>query len=402
VSEGKLLRRAIEADRVSSLILFGPPGCGKTALAHLIAIYSKAIFCDINAVTCGVADIRQVISEAKKEKASSGRKTLLLIDEIHRFNKAQQASLLPDVEKGTMILIGASTQNPFFSIIPALASRSQIVELKPISHQGLQVILSHAMTDPERGFGNAKITLTEEAKRHLIENTCGDARRLLNALEIGVMTTPQNAEGVICFDLTVAHESLQKKGINYDNKEDHYNTISAFIKSMRGSDPDASVYWLAKMIYAGEDPLYIARRLMICASEDVGNADPIALIIATAAYHAVEAVGMPEGRIPLAQATLHIATAPKSNASYLAIEGALSEIESGRTMEVPDALKDAHYTGAKRLHRGEGYLYPHNFPGHFIPQKYLPEDRKFYQPTEQGEEEKINERLRLWRETRRP
>lgn len=401
VAEGKFLRRAIEADRVSSLILFGPPGCGKTALAHLIAKYSKAIFNDLNAVTSGVAEVRQVIAEARKEKTASGRKTLLLIDEIHRFNKTQQSALLPDVEKGNITLVGASTQNPFFSIIPALASRSQIVELKPLPPEALRSLLRRALTDPERGFGGLKIVLTEEAERHLLETTEGDARRLLNAFEIGVATTPPGPEGVITFDLGVAEESVQKKGLVYESEESHYNTVSAFIKSMRGSDPDAAVYWLAKMIYAGEDPLFIARRMIILASEDIGNADPRALVVAVAALHALEAIGMPEGKIPLAQAVTYLAAAPKSNAAYLAVEAALEEIATGRVMEVPAYLQDAHYAGAKRLGRGKGYLYPHDYPGHFVPQAYLPEEKIFYRPSDQGEEKRIAERLQGWRERKR-
>ena len=401
VAPGKFLRRAVEADRVSSLILFGPPGCGKTALAHLIAAYSQSDFVNLNAVTAGVADVRQVIAKAQEEKSRSGRKSLLLVDEIHRFNKVQQSALLPDVEKGNITLVGASTQNPFFSIIPALSSRSQIVELKPLPPEGLRALLRRALSDPERGFGKLKVDLTDEAERHLIETTEGDARRLLNALEIGVVTTPPDAEGIIRFDLAVAEESVQKKGLVYENEDSHYDTISALIKSLRGSDPDAAVYWLAKMIYAGEDPLFIARRLVIAAAEDVGNADPRALVVAVAALHALEAIGMPEGRIPLAQATVYIASAPKSNAAYLAVDAALEEIESGRVMEVPSFLKDAHYRGAKRLGRGKGYLYPHDYPDHFVPQLYLPEEKTFYHPSDQGEEKRIAERLRVWREKQR-
>ncbi|WDT71259.1 MAG: replication-associated recombination protein A [Candidatus Manganitrophus sp.] len=401
VAPGKFLRRAVEADRVSSLILFGPPGCGKTALAHLIAAYSKSAFVDLNAVTAGVAEVRQVIAKAQEEKNRSGQKTLLLVDEIHRFNKVQQSALLPDVEKGNITLVGASTQNPFFSIIPALSSRSQIVELKPLPPEGLRSLIKRALSDPERGFGKLNVQLTEEAERHLIETTEGDARRLLNALEIGVVTTPPDPQGIIRVELAVAEESVQKKGLVYESGDSHYDTISAFIKSLRGSDPDAAVYWLAKMIYAGEDPLFIARRLVIAASEDVGNADPRALVVAVATLHALEAIGMPEGRIPLAQATTYIASAPKSNAAYLAVDAALEEIESGRVMEVPPSLRDTHYSGAKRLGRGKGYLYPHDYPDHFVPQLYLPEEKTFYRPSDQGEEKRIAERLRLWREKQR-
>ncbi len=393
---GKLLRRAIEADRVSSLILYGPPGCGKTALAHLIARYSRAIFTDLNAVTAGISDIRQVIANARKTKAATGQKTLVLIDEIHRFNKVQQSALLPDVEQGYITLVGASTQNPFFSIIPALSSRSQIIELKPLQPEELLGLLNRAIQDKNRGYGNYALEVEEAAKQHLIKTTEGDARKLLNAFEIGVSTTPPNEAGLIHFDRTVAEESIQKKGVVYENKDDHYDVISAFIKSIRGSDPDAAIYWMAKMIYAGEDPLFIARRLIISAAEDIGNADPDALGIAVAAHRAIEAIGMPEGRIPLAEAVTYLAAAPKSNAAYLAIDAALNEISAGRTMPVPQHLKDAHYKGAKQLERGLDYIYPHDFPGHFIPQDYLPEKRAYYHPSDQGKEQDIAERMRLW------
>ncbi|NOY83413.1 MAG: replication-associated recombination protein A [Nitrospirae bacterium] len=397
---GQFLRRAIEADRVSSLILYGPPGCGKTALAHLIANYSQSIFTDLNAVTAGITEIRQVISNAQKIKMRSGQKTLVLIDEIHRFNKVQQSALLPDVERGTITLVGASTQNPFFSIIPALSSRSQIVELQPLRPEDLSFLLDRAISDPERGLGKLKLIVTEAAKSHLIETSDGDARKLLNTLEIGASTTPADAEGVIHFDRAVAESSIQKKALRYENKDDHYDTISAFIKSIRGSDPDAAIYWLGKMIYAGEDPLFIARRLIIAAAEDIGNADPQALGIAISAHQAIEAIGMPEGRIPLAEAVTYLASAPKSNAAYLAIDTVLNEIESGRIMEVPQHLKDAHYKGASQLNRGKNYLYPHDHPGHFVAQDYLPEKRVFYSPTQQGYEREIAARLKKWREIR--
>ncbi len=397
---GQFLRRAIEADRVSSLILYGPPGCGKTALAHLIANYSQSIFTDLNAVTAGITEIRKVISNAQKTKMRSGQKTLVLIDEIHRFNKVQQSALLPDVERGTITLVGASTQNPFFSIIPALSSRSQIVELQPLRPEDLSFLLDRAISDPERGLGKLKLIVTETAKSHLIETSDGDARKLLNTLEIGASTTPADAEGVIHFDHAVAEASIQKKALRYENKDDHYDTISAFIKSIRGSDPDAAIYWLGKMVYAGEDPLFIARRLIIVAAEDIGNADPQALGIAISAHQAIEAIGMPEGRIPLAEAVTYLASAPKSNAAYLAIDAVLNEIESGRTMEVPQHLKDAHYKGASQLNRGKNYLYPHDHPGHFVAQDYLPEKRVFYSPTQQGYEREIAIRLKKWQEIR--
>lgn len=392
LGSGKLLRRAIETDRFMSLILYGPPGTGKTALAHLIAERSSAVFTGINAVTSGVADIRRVTQEASLERQQSGRRTILFIDEIHRFNRAQQDALLPDVEQGTITLIGASTQNPFFAIIPALSSRSQIFEFRPLTHDDIRALVLRAVSDKERGLGNNNVTITPDAFEHLVTMSGGDARRALNALEIGVLSTAAQPDGRIIFDMETAEESIQKKALAYDEDE-HYDTISAFIKSMRGSDPDAALYWMAKMMYAGEDPLFIARRIVIAASEDVGNADPRALLIATAAYQAVERIGMPEGRIPLAQAAAYIAAAPKSNAAYLAIGQAMKDIEQGTVLPVPDYLKDAHYKGAARLGRGRGYKYPHDYPGHYVKQDYLPQKREYYRPTEQGEEKKIKDRL---------
>lgn len=389
---GKLLRRAIETDRFMSLILYGPPGVGKTALAHLIAESSNARFSSMNAVTAGVADIRRVSREAALDRQQGGGRTILFIDEIHRFNRAQQDALLPDVERGTIILIGASTQNPFFAIIPALSSRSQIFEFLPLSEDDIRSLVLRALSDGERGFGNRDITVAPEALEHIILHAGGDARRALNALEIGVLSTPPGPDGVVQFDLVTAEESIQKKALTYDEDE-HYDTISAFIKSMRGSDPDAALYWMAKMLYAGEDALFIARRIVIAASEDVGNADPRAIAVATAAYQAVERIGMPEGRIPLAQAAAYVAAAPKSNAVYRAIGKAMKDIEDGRILPVPDYLKDASYKGAARLGRGQGYKYPHDYPGHYVQQDYLPQKREYYQPTEQGEEKRIKERL---------
>jgi putative ATPase len=389
---GKLLRRAIEADRFMSLILYGPPGVGKTALAHLIAARSHALFVGINAVTAGVADIRQVSQEAALEHAQSGRRTILFIDEIHRFNRAQQDALLPDVERGNITLIGASTQNPFFAIIPALSSRSQIFEFLPLSDDDIRTLVLRALSDKERGFGNLKVTLVPDALEHIVARSGGDARRALNALELGVLSTKPGLDGTVLYNLHAAEESIQKKALTYDEDE-HYDTISAFIKSMRGSDPDAAIYWMAKMFYAGEDPLFIARRIVIAASEDVGNADPRALVLATAAYQAVERIGMPEGKIPLAQAAIYVAAAPKSNAAYRAINEAMNDIEQGRMLAVPDHLKDANYKGAARLGRGKGYQYPHDYPGHYVKQDYLPEKRGYYRPTEQGEEKRIKERL---------
>ncbi len=389
---GKLLRRAIEADRLMSLILYGPPGVGKTALAHLIAERGNAHFVPLNAVTAGVADIRKVAQESALERTSSGKRTILFIDEIHRFTRVQQDALLPDVERGNITLIGASTSNPFFAIIPALSSRSQIFEFKPLKDEDIKTLLLRALADKERGLGNLAVKLEPEAQDFIIARSNGDARRALNALELGVLSTAPDASGTILYDLHTAEESIQKKALVYDEDE-HYDTISAFIKSMRGSDPDATLYWMAKMIYAGEDPLFIARRIVIAASEDVGNADPRAIFVATAAYQAVERIGMPEGSIPLAQAALYVAAAPKSNASYLGIKEAMKDIEEGRLLPVPDHLKDAHYKGAARLGRGKGYRYPHDYPGHYVAQDYLPQKREYYRPTEQGEEKRIKERL---------
>jgi putative ATPase len=389
---GKLLRRAIEADRFMSLILYGPPGVGKTALAHLIAEKSRAHFVSLNAVTAGVADIRKVAQEAVEVRALSGQRTVLFVDEIHRFTRVQQDALLPDVERGAITLIGASTQNPFFAIIPALSSRSQIFEFKPLSREHVRSLILRALADKERGLGNRPVTLTEDALELIITQSSGDARRALNALELGVLSTPAGPDGAVLYDLPTAEESIQKKALAYDEDE-HYDTISAFIKSMRGSDPDAALYWMGKMIYAGEDPLFIARRIAIAASEDVGNADPRALVVATAAYQTVERIGMPEGMIPLAQAAVYVAAAPKSNASYLGIKAALRDIEQGDVLAVPDHLKDAHYKGAQRLGRGKGYQYPHDYPGHHVAQDYLPQKREYYRPTEQGEEKRIKERL---------
>jgi putative ATPase len=392
LGEGKLLRRAIETDRFMSLILYGPPGVGKTALAHLIAERSRAHFVSLNAVTAGVADIRKVTHEAAVESSGSGKRTILFIDEIHRFTRVQQDALLPDVERGTITLIGASTSNPFFAIIPALSSRSQIFEFKPLGDEDIKTLLLRALSDKERGLGNLNITIQPDALSFIIARSSGDARRALNALEIGALSTAPGPDGVIQYDLATAEESIQKKALVYDEDE-HYDTISAFIKSMRGSDPDATLYWMAKMVYAGEDPLFIARRIVIAASEDVGNADPRAIMIATAAYQAVERIGMPEGVIPLAQAAVYIAAAPKSNASYVGIKEAMKDIEAGTLLPVPDHLKDAHYKGAGRLGRGRGYKYPHDYPGHYTAQDYLPQKREYYRPTEQGDEKRLRDRL---------
>ncbi len=378
LGKGKLLRRAIEADRITSLILYGPPGTGKTALARVIAEKTKAHFEWLNAATSGLEDLRRIIKDAKARKAE-GIKTILFLDEIHRFNKLQQDALLPDVEEGNIILIAATVENPFFYVNSALLSRSQVFELKPLKEEDIIMILRNALKDRERGLGSMNINIHEDALRHIARMSEGDARRALTALEVAALTT-EPVNGIIEIDLRTAEESIQKKAIVYDKKGDqHYDTISAFIKSMRGSDPDAAIYYLAKMLYAGEDPRFIARRIVICASEDVGDADPMALVIATSALRAVEFVGMPEARIPLAQATIYVAKAPKSNACYRAIEAALKDIENEQIQEVPDHLKDSHYPGAKRLGHGEGYKYPHDYGG-YVEQDYMIKKKRYYLP----------------------
>jgi len=394
LGKGKLLRRAIEADRITSLILYGPPGCGKTALAYCISKITHAYFITINATTSNVEELREKISEAKQRYSLYHKKTILFIDEIHRFNKAQQDVLIPDLEKGNPILIGATTHNPFFSLVSPLLSRSLVFQLKPLSEEEILEILIRAIKDKERGLGDIPIRIEKQALLHLAKVCEGDARRALNALEIGVLTTPPDKNGKINFTLKVAEESIQKKVIVYDKDEDgHYDTISAFIKAMRGSDPDSALYWLAKMLSAGEDPRFIARRILICASEDVGNADPMALVIASACFQAVEFLGMPECRIPLAQATCYIASCPKSNASYLAIEKAMEDIEKEKVQEVPLHLRDTHYKGAEKLGYGKGYKYPHNYKNHFVKQDYLPEQKTYYIPSDLGYEKEIKRRL---------
>lgn len=394
LAEGKLLRRAIESGQFGSLIFYGPPGCGKTALAYLITEMKNLHFFRINAVTSNVAEMRKLIDAAKENMKLDGRKTILFIDEIHRFNKAQQDVLMPDVEQGNPILIGTTTHNPFFSIISPLLSRSLVFEFKPLGEDDILDILKRAAKDKERGVGNSKLKVDDAALRHLAKLSDGDARRALNALEVGALTTKPDKDGAIHFTLKVAEESIQKKAVLYDKDEDgHYDTISAFIKSMRGSDPDAALYWLAKMIYAGEDPRFIARRIVICAAEDVGNADPQALVIANAALQISEFVGLPEARIPLAQATVYIACAPKSNAAYMGLENATKDIEENVTQEVPDHLKDASYYGAEKLGHGVGYKYAHSYDKHYVRQEYTLKGKKYYFPTDIGYEKKIKEWL---------
>jgi putative ATPase len=394
---GQLLRRAFEADRIQSLIFYGPPGTGKTSLAQIIARQTKSKFERLSGVESNVAEMRRVLSAAANRLENTGQSTILFIDEIHRFNKAQQDVLLPDVEGGIVRLIGATTHNPFFFVNSPLVSRSQIFELRPLSEEDLFLLLRRALADSERGLGHIRIQAEEAALRHLAKLADGDARKALNSLEIAALTTSPAADGIIHIDLATAEQSIQKKAVVYDDEDAHYDTISAFIKSMRGSDPDAALYWLAKMIHAGEDPRFIARRIVIHAAEDVGLADPMALVLANAAFQAAEFIGWPEARIPLAEAVIYIATAPKSNSTILAIDAAIKDVESGRTLAVPEHLRDAHYQGAKRLGHGEGYKYAHDFPEHFVAQDYLGAVRRYYEPSEQGEEAKVKERLDKWR-----
>jgi putative ATPase len=394
---GKLLRRAIEADRISSLVLYGPPGTGKTTLAQVLAGATKSAFEQLSGVEGGVADIRRALAGAAQRRRTGGR-TILFIDEIHRFNRAQQDALLPHVEDGTVRLVGATTQNPFFSVNPALVSRSQVFELRPLGEDELRRLMGRALADSERGLGKWRVKLDAGAAGFLAKASDGDARKCLNALEIAVLTSPADSDGVVRIGLGAAQESIQRKAVVYDRAGDgHYDTVSAFIKSIRGCDPDAAVYWLAKMLHAGEEVRFISRRLVICASEDVGLADSNALVVAQAAAQAVEFVGLPEAELVLAHATLYLATAPKSNSATAAIGFAAKEVREGRTLAVPMHLRDGHYKGSARLGHGKGYLYSHDFEGNFVPQAYLPEGRRYFEPTENGMEKRIKERLEHWR-----
>ena len=395
---GQLLRRAIEADRIQSLIFYGPPGTGKTSLAQIIARQTKSKFERLSGVESNVADMRRVLASAANRLENKGQPTILFVDEIHRFNKAQQDVLLPDVESGVVQLIGATTHNPFFFVNSPLVSRSQIFELRSLTEDDLYSLLQRALKDEERGLGYMKIRPDEDAVRHLAKLSDGDARKALNSLEIAALTTAPAQDGTIHITLSVAEQSIQKKAVVYDGDGDaHYDTISAFIKSMRGSDPDAALYWLAKMVHAGEDPRFIARRIVIHAAEDVGLADPMALVLANAAFQAAEFIGWPEAQIPLAEATIYIATAPKSNSTVMAIGAAMKDVESGRTLPVPEHLRDSHYKGAKKLGHGAGYQYAHDHPEHFVVQDYLGAEKRYYEPTEQGVEKKIKERVEKWR-----
>lgn len=392
VGTGTLLYRAIKADRLNSLILYGPPGSGKTSLAWCIACQTHAEYVALNATVSKVEDLRRLIAQAGRTREAGG-KTICFIDEIHRFNKAQQDVLLPDVEDGTLILIGATVHNPYFALASALISRSVVCELKPLGDEDIIILLERALRDRSRGFGDLDVRVDREALYFLARTAEGDARRALNGLEIAVRTTDA-VDGVVTVTKEIASDSVQKKAVVYDRDGDaHYDTASAFIKAMRGSDPDAALYWLAKMIYAGEDPRFIARRMCILAAEDVGNADPLALVLANAALQIAEFVGMPEARIPLAQAVVYLACAPKSNASYAALGRAQEEIERETVQEVPDHLKDASYKGAKKMGHGKGYQYVHDYAGNYTDQSYMRMRKKFYEPTENGYEAKIKKRL---------
>lgn len=397
IGKDKLLYRAIKADKLSSIIFYGPPGTGKTTLAKVIANTTSANFTQINATVAGKKDMEEVVRQAKDNQGMYGKKTILFVDEIHRFNKGQQDYLLPFVEDGTLILIGATTENPYFEVNGALISRSSIFELKPLEKEDIRKLIMRALTDEERGMGSYRAIIDEDALEFLADICGGDARNALNAIELGVLTTERSEDGKIHITIDVVSECIQKRVVRYDKGGDnHYDTISAFIKSMRGSDPDAAVFYLAKMLYAGEDVKFIARRIMICASEDVGNADPMAISVAVAAAQAVERVGMPEAQIILSQAVLYVATAPKSNSAVNAIMAANAAVRAHKTT-VPSHLQDAHYKGSANLGRGTGYKYAHDYPNHYVEQQYLPEeikDMQFYEPSDMGYEKEIQEHFR--------
>lgn len=403
LGEGRLLRRAIEADRVSSLLLYGPPGTGKTTMARIIAGSTRSHFVTLNAVLAGVKDIRLAIHGAEERLRLHGQKTILFIDEVHRFNKAQQDALLPHVENGTVTFVGATTENPYFEVIKALVSRSRVFELKTLTEEDLREVALRALADGARGYGRLNVRLDDDALSHLVSVANGDARSLLNALELAVETTAGDDSGVRRITRDVAAESIQKRAVLYDKEGDaHYDTISAFIKSMRGSDPDGALYWMGRMVYAGEDPRFILRRMLIFAAEDIGLADPRALQVATSAAQAFEYVGMPEGRFLLAECCLYLATAPKSNSSYCFFD-VLAHIEKEQSEDVPNHLKDGT-RDKKGLGHGEGYLYPHAYRNHYVPQQYLPDDMQgtqFYSPSDMGYERTIAERLAQWRENQR-
>lgn len=403
LGKDKLLYRAIKADKLQSLIFYGPPGTGKTTIAKVIANSTKSEFCQINATSAGKKDMEAVVENAKQTLGAYGKKTILFVDEIHRFNKGQQDYLLPFVEDGTLILIGATTENPYFEVNGALISRSIVFELKTLQKEHIQQLIMRALTDTERGLGAYHATITDEALDFLSEMADGDGRKALNAIELGVLTTERSEDGQIHITMAVAQECIQKRAVRYDKTGDnHYDTISAFIKSMRGSDPDAAVYYLARMLYAGESITFIARRIMICAAEDVSNADPNALMVATAAAQAAERLGMPEARIVLAQAATYVATAPKSNSAIVAIDEAMAAVKEQQIVTIPNHLRDAHYPGAKKLGHGNGYLYAHDYKNDYVKQQYLPDElveRKFYHLSENGKEKETKEYMdRIHRE----
>ena len=397
IGKDKLLYRAIKADKLGSVIFYGPPGTGKTTLAKVIANTTSARFEQINATVAGKKDMEEIVKNAKDSIGMYGQKTILFVDEIHRFNKSQQDYLLPFVEDGTITLIGATTENPYFEVNNALLSRSRIFELKPLEKQDIRELVMRAVYDTEKGMGTYGADITDEAADFLADVANGDARAALNAVELGILTTDKSDDGKIHITIDVAAECIQKRVVRYDHDGDnHYDTISAFIKSMRGSDPDAAVYYLARMLYAGEDVKFIARRIMICASEDVGNADPNALVVAVSAAQAVERIGMPESQIILSQAAAYVATAPKSNAAYMGIAKTMKTVADTRTMPVPAHLQDRHYKGAEKLGHGLGYKYAHDYPNHYVTQQYLPdgmEGMRFYEPSENGYEKKIREHM---------
>lgn len=398
VGKDKLLYRAIQADQLGSIIFYGPPGTGKTTLAQVIANTTKANFRQINATAAGKKDMEEVVRGAKEELGMYGKKTILFVDEIHRFNKSQQDYLLPFVEDGTLILIGATTENPYFEVNGALISRSRIFELKALEKEDVSELLRRALYNKEKGMGSYNAQADEDALEFLADVSNGDARAALNAIELGILTTERSGDGIIHIGMDVAQECIQKRVVRYDKAGDnHYDTISAFIKSMRGTDPDAAVYYLARMLYAGEDIKFIARRIMICAAEDVGNADPMALTVAVSAAQAVERIGMPEAQIILSHAVLYVASAPKSNSAVMAISAAMEAVKNQKTMPVPVHLQDKHYKGAVKLGHGTGYQYAHDYPNHYIKQQYLPDGMEgvtFYSPTDQGYEQQIQEHFR--------
>jgi putative ATPase len=395
LGKDKLLYRAIRADKLSSVIFYGPPGVGKTTIARVIANTTSADFRSVNATVAGKKDLEDVVNAAKDNAGMYGKKTILFIDEIHRFNKGQQDYLLPYVEDGSVILIGATTENPYFEVNGALISRSVVFELKPLSRENIKELIHRAVYDVKKGMGSYHAQITEEAEDFLADVSDGDARSALNAVELGILTTDPKADGKIVIDLNVASECIQKRIVRYDKSGDnHYDTISAFIKSMRGSDPDAAVYYLARMLYAGEDIKFIARRIMICAAEDVGMADPNALNVAVSASLAIERIGMPEAQIILSEAAVYVATAPKSNASYMAVNEAMESVNHEKISGIPVHLQDAHYGGASKLGHGEGYLYAHDYKNHYVKQQYLPDElvgRQFYRPTDIGYEKTVKE-----------